>query len=46
MLHELSVVQIAKMLRNLEGWIDKGVALADGSIERRACHAGSFCGLC
>lgn len=28
MLHDLSVVQIAKMLRNLENWIDKGVALA------------------
>ena len=29
MLHDLSVVQIAKMLRNLENWIDKGVALAE-----------------
>jgi len=28
MLHDLSVVQIAKMLRNLENWLDKGVAQA------------------
>ena len=29
MLHDLSVVQIAKMLRNLQAWIDKGVAHAE-----------------
>ena len=29
MLHDLSVVQVAKMLRNLEVWLDKGVAHAE-----------------
>lgn len=28
-LHDLSIVQVSKMLRNLEGWLDKAVANAE-----------------